>query len=192
MPFGYTCNKCGDVHNNDSDFVRSCVVRIANVYVKGEYDGCGAVEIKVETTNTGFEHSSSNHTTDVVYAYHEQFSKNFAKWQVEDALLASEIYCQGICEENPSRSLHAFLRQEKDQGQEHYCAPKDIRIQESLHMWHLASLPKALPSSNKTTTNLRALSMNSMNIPKQTHRTTQKKKEPEPTVQEEIPVPEEW
>ena len=141
-------------------------MKIADVYVRGEYDGYGGVEINV-TSNSGFGDSPAKST---VMAYHEQFREYFEAWQISgEALLATEIYCEGQAGEghHPAHSLRAFLLKKTDpfEGKDRYCAPKEIRVQTSLHLWHLASLPKAMASEAKK---LHGRSLNAMNVSKET------------------------
>lgn len=168
-----------------------CVVLIASVYVQGEYDGFGGVEIHVDS-NTGY----GNDDKHVVHAYLEQARNVWQRWSIdEDSLLATEIYCNGKAGEghHPARSLEAFLLKKDDpfQGQDRFCAPEGIRVQESLHVWHLASLPKAMPSNNNR--NLCERSMNSMNVPKKrNHKSRRKTKKSAMPSNKVVEVPEEW
>jgi hypothetical protein len=140
MPLGYQCSNCGDAHKEE--FVHDVVVKIANVYVKGVYDECGGVEIQVES-NTPTYCSS-------ILAYPMQFAPDLEKWNIpHDSLLATEIYCNGKVHQEPTRQLQMYLLKQKQQSR--YCIPPHVRIQDALHVWHLASLPKALPSNNKNT-----------------------------------------
>lgn len=161
MPFGYKCSKCGDAHREE--FVHDVVVKIHNVYVKGVYDGCGGVEIQVESNTPSF--------SSTILAYHTQFASDLEKWNIpKDALLATEIYCNGQVQQEPTRQLQMYLLQQQPQSR--YCIPPPhVRIQEALHVWHLASLPKALPNNNtnkssSTVASSPLSSSNVMNIPK--------------------------
>lgn len=191
--FGYACNsnKCGD-HQDDFDYITPCVVRVGNVYVKGEYDGFGGVVIDVDT-NTGYGSPKKR----TVYAYHEQFRSSWFTWNIDkESLLATEIYCNGKAGHHPARSLQAFLLKKEDpfDGNGRFCAPKGVRIQDSLHVWHLASLPKALSS---TTTRIEKkslceMSMNTFNVPKKKVNYRSKKTKKANVASTVFASPEEW
>jgi hypothetical protein len=183
MPFGYQCSKCGDAHKEE--IVHDVVVKIANVYVKGVYDECGGVEIQVESNASTYCSS--------ILAYPMQFAPDLGKWNIpHDSLLATEIYCNGKVHQEPTRQLQMYLLKQKQQSR--YCVPPHVRIQDALHVWHLASLPKALPSNNKNThtaaTSSPLSSSNIMNIPKKA--SSIKTKQEQEIEYQDVHVPDVW
>ena len=123
-----------------------------------------AVALKFKSNPTLLAFSSS------ILAYHAQFASDLEKWNIpKDALLATEIYCNGKVQQEPTRQLQMYLLQKQQESR--YCIPPPhVRIQEALHVWHLASLPKALPSDKTTNKSSIASSplssSNAMNIQK--------------------------
>eukprot|EP00928_Gymnodinium_smaydae_P079332 TRINITY_DN63296_c0_g1_i1.p1 TRINITY_DN63296_c0_g1~~TRINITY_DN63296_c0_g1_i1.p1 ORF type:complete len:189 (-),score=24.33 TRINITY_DN63296_c0_g1_i1:462-971(-) len=80
--FAFECAKCGQ--HPQEEIVRSCVVKMGKVYVKGEYLEDGSVEIRRGGSR--------------ILVYLEQFREYFESWQVpSDALVAATVYCSDPC-----------------------------------------------------------------------------------------------
>lgn len=154
--FSYSCTKCGDKAQHD--WANCCVLKIGGVYVRGYYQMYGGVKIQVATKD-------GKETT--VMAYHEQFREYFDCWDLSsDALLATEIYCDGdgdqdelilLCQFRGAEraamlsSLTKGGRQEEEgDGSERFCAPEGIAILDILDESMLEDLPKAVPSKENT------------------------------------------
>jgi predicted DNA-binding WGR domain protein len=105
----------------------------------------------------------SNDNDETVMAYHTQFQEFFPAWNndntLQNALLATEIYCDGNGYNHDHLAnvakahlgaLNAYLGKDNgsEEGSVRHCAPKHVEeIFDALDRSDLAGLPKAMPNS---------------------------------------------
>ena len=102
--FSYVCSKCGE--HSQFDWITECVVKMGELYVKGQYDGYGGVEVEVVSPSEGAKHRKRS-----VRAFLEQHREFFNSWDLtKDDLVCSKIYCDGEAGKGYVEQCFAYIR----------------------------------------------------------------------------------